>query len=1776
MQKHLVLLVAALFVCGCPPPVVAANGIFAGLVAGPLGGAEVEAIDSASGTVLSSVTTDAEGTFSLSLGNWSGDLLVCATGGTYRSPAVGTDVDHSQNTLCAFVGGFAVGEERTGQVLSPVSTLHAVHARCKVEDGQDAATATDASAALVNEYFVLGAPGYDFRTTVPFDVTTSVAPGLTPEVWAGLLQAGLSQAAKRNAQLTGVEAGVTLNLSTLTTVLAKDLQNDCVLDGQDDGVPLFHGDVALNADALRGSPQGLLAGMLEFLDFGQNASGLTSADVRDSLEVMSTFESALFGPLFAPPDLSPPDVVFTAPVSTTLNGVVTVQVSATDNVAVGSLTFTSPEALASTLADCLPDMSSCTLEAELNTGLLGDGPLVIAAEAADPSGNRSSARLDVVVDNELPEILIDSPALGEILSGTVTVTATATDEVGIASLVLQQPLGLVDTEPAPGALSVEWDTTTAPEGTFEMVFVATDANGIEATRTWPVTIDNIEATSFSGVVHMGGPVVAASVTAYAFSGGELGDPIGDDVLTADDGSFQILSTSSFEGPVALVAANGGYEDVATGQFVPLTFALTAVLPGVTAGEDYVLQLTPWTALATAHAGATGGFDAEALAESYEILGLHLRRPNVLPLAEGGLADITADMFAPSDPSAIYALATAALSRLAADISVSAYGQVGALSLDQLVLALLSDARDGQFDGQANGTVLYLAPSTVADSYTLRQTLAAALHNFVQNKDLPGVVQPRNATGILSETLQVPGGLIENLAINPDQRLFPADQPPLPFDDTPPTVLFQPQGVHSASAMGDELAGTVVVRVSAQDLDSTIQSVDVIAPVLTDLNADPALVEIELAPSVLPNLTAVAAECGLSTANPPLVGLADPEKQICFCVDATDSVDLTTRGIYCISRPDTSVAFVDPTPPQGAAVAGSFQISVAAASGFTLESLVIEPAALVDIDPDPAVFTALVGPSFVDPIEAPAIVVTATATDVRGTESVATRTFERPPLAIDVLSPAQDAQLVSTSFPATHQAVVSSGYPLVDCTWSLDNELDQTVLSGVGTIGASSCSIFGSFGSGDFVDGAYTYRVFAEDVTGQTTLVERPLTKDTAQGVATFLQPAAGLHTNGTSVDLVASVVGGGITGVNFSIVNPAGQTQVVAANLQGQTASYTLSSFQLADEGTYSYFAEVSSMTGGDQYTSSRSFVIDRTPPTITSNQSTYSLKDEQPNSGTYGASGSVTAGTLNLFPTTNRSYTVTPVPTIYKWTTRLDQGSPVVAFSATDPDPGDGAFSAPADIAVQWDLGMACPTAVNMGNTRPGGNVNATLGDSNTAVDLSVQDGSATLCFAAVATDEAGNQSATYTRSLRWHTVPPPLFMDASDDTELYDPTQNPLDFQYWEFQSSQVIWGNPASTYGSFLCSVGNPFCDGTTDIPRDHYGVAHAVLYNPWDVPVKAGMGLVGRSRVFYHPTHYVRRGTGFNIDTWWGDETTRLRNPFNPNATYAPQSAVGEPRFAEHCQGPLGNVQAGVYGFELINNNYTPGGQSQQGNCYRQSLPGIGNPLLSRTNASTPYAGVLQVAVEVQLDGSDASDSAHRVAYFALEADGTLATLGNGKPLRLPTDADGLVEVQPGQRVVALAMTQHNAGSAAHGENLTSTDAFGDCMLFQHWDSDNTHPMRMLDTDYPIYYSRSLKQSPMTDDPGCRTWLIPFVSSFPDSTSQSYNHASAKLCGNNQGGTSIRCEVDRAWWQADRLTVYWGNALAASARPTLSLLTGANDVFVWDAATQVGGGFRRHLP
>ena len=195
-------------------------------------------------------------------------------------------------------------------------------------------------------------------------------------------------------------------------------------------------------------------------------------------------------------------------------GVLTVQATATDNGSVQDVQ--------------LLRLGGSTLGTDLtgpydfiwDTTTAADGAHELTAVATDDAGNQTtSAAITVTVDNSGPDadttpptVFIDGALEGASLSDLLTVQAIAADDVKVVRVVFRlngRTLGVDTAEP----YLVNWDTTTASNGSYALSAIAIDSSeNRTASAVVNVTVSNTDVDTTQPAVSITNPVSDVTVS----------------------------------------------------------------------------------------------------------------------------------------------------------------------------------------------------------------------------------------------------------------------------------------------------------------------------------------------------------------------------------------------------------------------------------------------------------------------------------------------------------------------------------------------------------------------------------------------------------------------------------------------------------------------------------------------------------------------------------------------------------------------------------------------------------------------------------------------------------------------------------------------------------------------------------------------------------------------------------------------------------------------------------------------------------------------------------------------------------------------------------------------------------------------------------------------------------------------------------------------------------------------------------------------------------------
>ncbi|OJT26163.1 hypothetical protein BO221_10105 [Archangium sp. Cb G35] len=184
-------------------------------------------------------------------------------------------------------------------------------------------------------------------------------------------------------------------------------------------------------------------------------------------------------------DNSPPAAAFAFPTQGAfLRGTVTLQAAASDNLSLALLEFYDGTTLLGTA-------SSGRTTLTWNTAGAAQGPHTLTVKAHDKAGNvHTSAAVEVFIDNVAPATAVSAPAQNAWLRGIVPVSATASDNQGVARVEFYAGTTLLETVTT-APYTVSWDTRSGPDGSVTLTARAYDAAGnVTVSAGRAVMVDN--------------------------------------------------------------------------------------------------------------------------------------------------------------------------------------------------------------------------------------------------------------------------------------------------------------------------------------------------------------------------------------------------------------------------------------------------------------------------------------------------------------------------------------------------------------------------------------------------------------------------------------------------------------------------------------------------------------------------------------------------------------------------------------------------------------------------------------------------------------------------------------------------------------------------------------------------------------------------------------------------------------------------------------------------------------------------------------------------------------------------------------------------------------------------------------------------------------------------------------------------------------------------------------------------------------------------------------
>lgn len=252
-------------------------------------------------------------------------------------------------------------------------------------------------------------------------------------------------------------------------------------------------------------------------------------------------------------DTISPSVSLSSPsTGSTLNGTVTVSANASDNVGVVGVQF-----LLDGVSLGSEDTSSPYNISWDTTGVTNSTHL-LSVRVRDAAGNQTiSSLVGVTVSNTVsvsdttaPTVSISSPSSGSSQSGTISVAATASDNIGVAGVQFLLDGASLGSEDTSSPYGISWDTTNVANGTHTLSARVRDAAGNQTTSSAvSVTLSNavVVADTTAPVVSLSAPAIGASVSGTITITASASDNVGVTSVTfiADGGTLATVSSAPY-------------------------------------------------------------------------------------------------------------------------------------------------------------------------------------------------------------------------------------------------------------------------------------------------------------------------------------------------------------------------------------------------------------------------------------------------------------------------------------------------------------------------------------------------------------------------------------------------------------------------------------------------------------------------------------------------------------------------------------------------------------------------------------------------------------------------------------------------------------------------------------------------------------------------------------------------------------------------------------------------------------------------------------------------------------------------------------------------------------------------------------------------------------------------------------------------------------------------------------------------------------------------------
>jgi hypothetical protein len=270
---------------GNPPPPV--SGTVSGTaVKGPVTGATVTAYGisgGAMGAKITSASTNAQGNFSLSMGTYTGPVMLQMTGGTYTDEASGSTMSMlSGDVMTAVLPTMTAGATVSGIQMTPLTSMAQTMAQGRAGGMTDANIS--AANTAVGSYFMVN----DITHTVPMNPLTANSGGAAnqDQINYGMTLAAMSQQAKNQGMSSS---------SAMVTAMMSDA-SDGIMDGKMSGNAVMMGGMGMSmAMPATAGTSGMASAMSAFVASAQNHSGVVAATMQPLMDQLNGSNGQMMG-----------------------------------------------------------------------------------------------------------------------------------------------------------------------------------------------------------------------------------------------------------------------------------------------------------------------------------------------------------------------------------------------------------------------------------------------------------------------------------------------------------------------------------------------------------------------------------------------------------------------------------------------------------------------------------------------------------------------------------------------------------------------------------------------------------------------------------------------------------------------------------------------------------------------------------------------------------------------------------------------------------------------------------------------------------------------------------------------------------------------------------------------------------------------------------------------------------------------------------------------------------------------------------------------------------------------------------------------------------------------------------------------------------------------------------------------------------------------------------------------------------------------------------------